>query len=141
MANGLLSDHECQGCTYVSSVENIYVDPKIIKKASEKPIFIGRYTMPGWTGHLNFYISRCPECSNIITDHPRGYTSYGHQNGLYFFHCDSCKNNDGPFKVIIFDEDVYLREGWELPLKPFFTVKRVFAGLSLLFFILYILGN
>lgn len=86
-------EHKDIGCTECSFVQDketlfIYLVPRDLKdKVTNKPMFFGKFTMPGWTGHSGFYLFKCKACGEVSTDYPHGYTDYG----LMFLCCDHCQ--------------------------------------------------
>lgn len=108
--------HECSECAFVASRESIFVDRKTRERVSNKPVYIGTFTLPNWRGHLRFYLCRC-SCGKIFVDYPHGYTN----GGYLFFVCDGCED-----KVLIHDKKVYKENGVEKPflLKPLLMILR-----------------
>lgn len=102
--------HECSDCTFVASKEAIYVDPKVFRNATVRPNFIGFFTLPGWRGHISFYVFRCSKCGKVSWDYPHGYTNFG----LLYFICGICEEIL-PLKVRQ-NRGIYKRE--EVPLPP-----------------------
>ena len=58
-------DHECSKCTFVASMEDIYVSPQVLREPPRKPVHLGAFTMPKFSGHANFYVFECKERSVI----------------------------------------------------------------------------
>lgn len=79
--------HECEKCTFVATKEDIFVDPKIVRDFKKEPVLLGLFTLPGWRGHLAFYLFKCCECGYLSVDYPGGYTDFG----LLFFKCGGCE--------------------------------------------------
>ena len=108
--------HECKDCTLVASTEAIYVNPKVVRNATVKPVFIGFFTLPEWTGHISFYIFKCPKCEMVSLDYPHGYTDFG----LLYLECNVCE------KVLPLglpqNEEIYRRE--KMPLPPLTLRER-----------------
>ena len=94
--------HICSECTFVNSAEDIFVDIKTRYKVGRKPIYVGTFTLPKYSGHLKFYVFTCRCCEQIVVDHPRGYSDFG----FLFFVCNSCK-----WANIIYDKKIYASEG------------------------------
>lgn len=70
----------CTECTFVQDKETLFVFivPRDLKeKATNDPLFFGKFTMPGWTGHSSFYLFRCKYDGTVVIDYPHGYTSMG----------------------------------------------------------------
>jgi len=38
-------------------------------------ISLGKYSKPGWSGELDFFIFRCSRCGNLDIDYPHGFKS------------------------------------------------------------------
>lgn len=107
--------HECSECTFVNAAESILIKPEVFKNLSHRPVYVGKFTMPGWVGHANFYAFKCPKCSLSTTDYPHGYTDGGR---LYFNqdHSSNCKVSDGERSVLpINDAKIYRAEGIKSP--------------------------
>lgn len=103
--------HGCKDCTFVASREDIYISPELAQKLSTKPVFVGNFTLPSWSGHARFYALLCPECDAKVVDYVQGYTN----GDFLFFCCDSCGDEDWPTVLPIFDESVYIAENTPLP--------------------------
>lgn len=106
--------HECSDCTFVRDKETLFIFlvPRDLKeKATNKPLFLGKFTMMGWVGHSGFYLFKCKSCGRVSTDYPHGYTDYG----LLFLYCDSCKNKL-PLEITE-ERAIYERENVHIP-KP-----------------------
>ncbi len=110
--------HECDGCTFVASREAIYVDPEVVRNTTVKPSFVGFFTLPGWTGHLSFYVFKCPDCEMVSLDYPHGYTDFG----LLYLKCNVC-NRVLPLEVPQ-NEEIYRKEEMPLPLPTLRERKR-----------------
>ncbi len=70
-------DSGCKECTFADNRESLllYSTPRELKeKAGREPVFVGKFTMPSWTGHLGFYIFVCPNCESLNVDYPHGYS-------------------------------------------------------------------
>src|SRR3989344_1007449 len=100
-----VASHECSECTSVANKESIFVAREQRKKAARKPICIGKFTMPGWSGLSRFYLFKC-YCDAIVVDYPHGYTSGGH----IYFSCEECEAS-----LVILDRDIYNKEGIAMP--------------------------
>ena len=104
--------HECPECRFVPDAGNLlaFLVPKEEReKANQKPVFVGKFTMPGWSGHSGFYIFRCPECEEVSIDYPHGYC----ENGCLYICCDICQ-----FRIVFYPRqyrEVYQREGVAAP--------------------------
>lgn len=106
--------HECSDCTFVQDKETLFIFlvPRDLKeKATNRPLFFGKFTMTGWIGHSGFYLFRCESCKQVSIDYPHGYTDHG----LMFLRCDGCKENF-PLEVIK-ERTIYERENVHIP-KP-----------------------
>lgn len=104
--------HECSGCTFVQDKETLFIFlvPRDLKeKATNKPLFFGKFTMMGWIGHSGFYLFRCELCNQVSIDYPHGYTDYG----LIFLCCDYCKEKL-PLEVTE-ELEIYKRENVHIP--------------------------
>ncbi|MEK7151217.1 MAG: hypothetical protein AAB784_00680 [Patescibacteria group bacterium] len=108
--------HICSECTFVNSAKDIFVDRKTRDKAGRKPIYVGTFTLPKYTGHLKFYLFICSCCEQIVIDHPSGYTD----GGFLFFVCGSCK-----WASIIYDKKIYVDAGIPKPS----LIRDIFCGL------------
>jgi hypothetical protein len=92
MAQGHDAD-ACGKCQFVAHADHIVVTPGQRAKAEVTPlrvmgwlfgrgdredaiIELGRFTLPGWNGHLMFYLLQCMGCDQL-------YTDYAHGNRLY----------------------------------------------------------
>lgn len=115
--------HECVECTLVNSAESIYVDPKIRRELTEKPVSVGKFTMPGWIGHAGFYAFACPDCGCVTVDYPHGYTDEGQ---FYFHqaHSSDCKTGGEETTLPINDPEIYKGEGVKLSKKDIEILKR-----------------
>lgn len=104
--------HECSECSFVPDAGAllVFVVPKEIRdRANHKPEFVGKFTMPGWSGHSGFYVFKCPECDEVRIDYPHGYC----ENGRIYIRCDKCR-----FQIVFYPgkyRDVYEREGVVMP--------------------------
>ncbi|MBI2062483.1 MAG: hypothetical protein HYT64_02235 [Candidatus Yanofskybacteria bacterium] len=110
----LPKEHKNSGCTECSFVQDqetlfVYLVPRDLKeKATNKPLFVGNFTMPGWTDHSGFYLFGCKSCGQTTVDYPHGYTNFG----LMYLRCDDC-GEKLPLEVteeraIYEREDVYI---------------------------------
>lgn len=108
------SRHECNDCTFVQDKNTLFIFlvPRDLKdKAINKPLFFGKFTMTGWTGHSGFYLFRCDLCGQVSVDYPHGYVDFG----LIFLRCDHCREI---FPLEVTEERaVYERENIHIP-KP-----------------------
>lgn len=105
-------DSGCAECNFVQDKETLFIFlvPRELKeKATSKPLFFGKFTMTGWTGHCGFYLFRCKSCSHVSIDYPHGYTDYG----LMFLSCDNCRAKL-PLEVIE-EKGIYERENAHIP--------------------------
>ena len=102
---------KCGECIFVANKESIYVSPTDKKGATYKPRFLGKFTMPGWVGHLGFYIFRCKNCENVSVDytHNGGYKDFD----LICFRCDVCREKL-PLELPE-ERGIYEREGAYIP--------------------------
>lgn len=83
----------CGQCTFVAHKDCIVVTPaqraqaevtlgKVLRAhlglydLEETIIPLGRFTMPGWTGHGMFWLFTCPECQLPAVDYLHGYRPY-----------------------------------------------------------------
>ncbi len=69
-------DVGCTECSFVQDKETLltFLIPRELKaKATNMPLLVGKFTMPEWTGHNNFYIFRCKRCDCVSVDYPHGY--------------------------------------------------------------------
>ncbi len=104
----------CTDCNFVQDKETLFtfLVPRDLKhKATNKPLFVEKFTMPGWTGHSGFYLFRCESCGHISVDYPHGYTGFG----LMYLRCDNCQEKL-PLEVSE-ERAIYERENVHTP-KP-----------------------
>jgi hypothetical protein len=80
--------HECSECTFVASKEDIYLGPEVLRNLTFKPVGIGKFTLPGWSGHSNFYVFVCPGCNQAAVDYPHGA-------GQFYLVCWDCSQPTG----------------------------------------------
>lgn len=113
---------ECKECTFVPDAETLltfHVSREVRGTASDQPEFVGKFTMPGWSGHSGFYLFRCPDCDDTCIDYPHGYTS----EGCLYIRCDHCR-----FKIVFTPrkyKDVYRREKVVSPPTFWETLKEL----------------
>ena len=102
--------HECSECTFVSSVENVYLGPDIRRKITREPTYLGAYVWPGCSWHLHCYAMLCDGCGDVVVDYPHGYL----RGGRLYFSCYGCPEAERlgrTFKTIpVEDKKVYERE-------------------------------
>lgn len=106
--------HECSECAFVTDAQTLFtflVSRDSKEKATEKPKFVGRFTMLGWSGHLGCYLFKCKLCKRVSVDYPHGYTDFG----LMFLRCSHCSNII-PLEVTE-ERAIYERGGIHVP-KP-----------------------
>ncbi len=102
----------CKECTFVPDTGTLLafnVPKEVRDKANQKPKFVGKFTMPNWTGHSGFYIFLCPNCDEVRVDYPHGYC----ENGHLYIRCDRCR-----FRVVLYSgeyRDIYRRENVVAP--------------------------
>jgi len=68
-------DIGCTECSFVQDKETLLlwvISREAKEKATSKPSFIGKFTMPDWTGHNNFYIFKCERCNRVSVDYRYG---------------------------------------------------------------------
>ena len=69
-------DIGCTKCTFAKDREYIldhFINKRLKNKASKgKIVSVGKFTMPGWPGHLNFYLFECPNCQEMVVNYPHG---------------------------------------------------------------------
>ncbi len=99
--------HECPECTFVSSKENIYIAPNVVRGLGFEPLYIGKFTMPRWSGHNNFYAFVCKGCNQVVVDHPHGWM---------YLACFDCPGGVMTYAGLctileIKDKEIYKREG------------------------------
>lgn len=103
-------DIGCTSCKFVQDKETLllYIIPREFRaKATEKPLFVGLFTMPGWTGHSAWYLFKCKDCGSVVVDYPHGY-----RGSFLYLHCGSCSSElilDGRYR------EIYEREGAPAP--------------------------
>ncbi|MBI2674197.1 MAG: hypothetical protein HYX22_00455 [Candidatus Yanofskybacteria bacterium] len=103
---------ECKECAFVQDGESLFtffVSRDLKEKATEKPVFVGKFTMPNWIGHSGFYIFRCKECGEVSVDYPHGYTDHG----LMYLACCYCREKL-PLEAVR-DRSIYEREETHVP--------------------------
>ena len=106
-------DSECRECSFVNDVETLFaflVSREQKQQATSKPLFVGKFTMPGWSGHSGFYLFKCLECGDVNVDYPHGYCDFG----CLFLSCKMCRER------LVLDPrkegTVYKAEGVPIPL-------------------------
>ncbi len=114
--------HGCDKCTFVANQENIFVDWGTKVKAEKKPKLVGCFTLPNWSGHLNFYLFCCSVCGADSVDYPHGYTSDGVINGLLYLTCQSCQATK-----CLYEKDIYEASGMPAPPSFWQVVKRIWS--------------
>ncbi len=73
-------DVGCAECTFAKDQEDM-LDNLVSKKQKDKAdqgrvVSVGKFTMPGWSGHLSFYLFRCPSCQEMVVNYPHGMGKY-----------------------------------------------------------------
>jgi len=61
-------DVGCTECSFVQDNETLftYLVPREMKeRATGDPEFVGKFTLPGYTGHFSFYVFKCPFCMKV----------------------------------------------------------------------------
>ena len=115
---------ECKECTFASNIEELLVFnvPKEMRdKANHRPEFIGKFTMPGWTGHSGFYLFKCEVCQEICVDYPHGYRG----NGCLYLRCGQCG-----YEIVLTPRkygDVYKRDNVVPPPTFWKMIKTLWA--------------
>jgi hypothetical protein len=108
----------CKECSFVQDKETLLlwvISRETKEKATTKPFFVGKFTMPDWIGHSGFYLFKCQSCGHVSVDYPHGYTHCG----LMFLRCDNCKKQ---FPLEVTEEKaIYEREHVYIP-KP--TIEK-----------------
>lgn len=105
---------ECKECVFVQDEKTLltfFVSREIKERATEEPVFVGKFTMPGWTGHSGFYLFRCKECEEVCVDYPHGYTDFG----LMYLRCGRCE--EACSLEVVEMKSIYERDGIHIP-KP-----------------------
>lgn len=105
-------DSGCSDCSFVQDKKTLFIFlvPRELKeKATARPLFFGKFTMPGWSGHSGFYLFKCGSCNQVSVDYPHGYTS----SGLIFLRCDHCQEKT-PLEVKE-ERAIYEMEGIFIP--------------------------
>lgn len=105
-------DTNCTECSFVSDADTLFmfnITREQKERASHNPEFVGKFTMPGWTGHSGFHLFKCQECGTVCVDYPHGYTD----NGLLYLRCKDCRTN----LVLRPKEEraIYVNEGVHIP--------------------------
>lgn len=119
-------DTGCKECEFVRDKETILTflaNKEVRNSAGKNPVCLGKFTMPGWTGHASFYIFRCRSCEEICVDSPHGY------RGEYMYlSCDSCR------REIILNkkehEQIYIADNLYVP--RLISLKKPVISASLL---------
>lgn len=107
----LESRHECPECSFVNDRESILLPFELRQNISSKPVFLGLFTLPGWSGHSGFYAFKCRRCGRVNVDYPHGHVMY--------FTCFDCPNpeaewsNSTNFRIV--DRSIYEREKVPIP--------------------------
>ncbi len=73
-------DSGCTECSFVQDKETLLlwvISREAKEKATPEPSSIGKFTMPGWTGHSSFYLFRCEYDGTVVVDYAHGYTTFG----------------------------------------------------------------
>lgn len=107
-------DSDCTECTFVGDQETILafkVDRQLRQTVWYEPVFVGKFTMPGWVGHSGFYLFKCRECDEVCVDYSHGYTDFG----LMYLACRYC--GEGLPLEVTKERSIYEREGVHIP-KP-----------------------
>ena len=91
-ANPKHRDVGCKECKFVADKQSLllyFVTRELRDSATKEPKFVGKFTMPDWTGHSGFYVFRCQECESVCVDYPHGYN----QHGRIYLRCNdnSCR--------------------------------------------------
>ena len=108
-------DVRCTECNFVQDKETLLlwvISREAKEKATTEPSFIGKFTMPDWTGHSAFYLFRCEYCDSVIVDYPHGYSN----GGCIYLRCDLCREKLVPHPIK--DRDIYLRDNVHIPVQP-----------------------
>lgn len=98
----------CKQCIFTPSLKDLLLYTISLEQrqdATTKPHYIGRFHMPGWTGHSGFYLFKCKNCNAVGVDYPHGYTD----GGKLYLRCSECR-----YKLVVHpkkDSSVYEREG------------------------------
>ena len=112
----------CKKCTFAQSKDKI-LEAWI---GVPKNYYLGQFTMPGFTGHLPFFVFKCDNCSEFFADYPHG--------GGYVI-CTECKSSQTIHKCV-------RRKLWKLGYYPEdkYTIKeRVMLFVLSLMFIFYMI--
>ena len=78
----------CKECEFVRNIEIllVYVISRDMReKARAEPKFVGKFTMPDWTGHSSFYLFKCKGCKAVVIDYLHGY-----RDGYLYLFCGCC---------------------------------------------------
>ena len=74
----LRKKHQDSGCTKCKFVQSLMallayeIPTRLIERAKKKPLFVGKFHMPGWVGHADFYLFKCEYCGNVCVDYLHG---------------------------------------------------------------------
>lgn len=100
--------HRCNECSFISSKHDLCVKPDMFDKVKlnwfdifcleiglnriyeRKILPVGKFTLPDWSYHSDFYLFQCPGCRQLSFDYLHGYVSDGLRSGLLFLLCDNC---------------------------------------------------
>lgn len=111
---------DCKECTFAldaASILSFHVPKEVRDKANHEPKFIGKFTMPGWTGHSSFYLFMCEFSGTIVVDYPHGYTTMG----SCYLNC-VCGN-----RLLLKKREDYERDSISVPLIAF-TKKEIWEN-------------
>ena len=116
---------DCKECTFVSDAEALLtynVGREQRASANHRPLFVGMFTMPRWSGHSGFYLFKCQSCGNICVDYPQGYTGSGH----IYLRCDYCQ-----YQIVLTPREhggIYEREKVVAPASPWRGLWALFIN-------------
>lgn len=96
-ANPEHKDVGCTQCTFAKDREYM-LDNLVSKEQKDKAdkgrvVSVGKFTMPGWSGHLNFYLFKCPSCQEMVVNYPHG--------GGNHINCLECREGCADIRNII----------------------------------------
>src|SRR3989344_6878058 len=81
-------DTGCTECSYVADANIIRMFPEVRalrESVGIEPVFVGKFTMPKWSGHSSFYLFQCASCAELSVDYPHGY-----HGEFVYVRCRSC---------------------------------------------------
>lgn len=81
----------CTECTFVqdqATLFTLFVSRELKETVGNDPVFVGKFTMPGWVGHSGFYLFKCKGCESVVVDYPHGY-----HGSYWYLRCKDCRHS------------------------------------------------